>query len=129
MRSMIIRTVELTGYAGIRSVFVSVPLVPCLLDGVKYMLPADVKPPEDNTEARRKRAPRGPSLRSLVKLAVRCESAEEMGRRLRRRYQRQQQRMARGDVTARQSWHSDNAMRSDGMSASPPISGLGRSAA
>ena len=31
-------------------------------------------------------------LRSLVKLAVRCQSAEELGERLRKRYQRQRQR-------------------------------------
>ena len=81
---MICRTVELTGYAGIRSVFVSVPLVPCLLDGVKYMLPDDVKAPSDDTEARRQRAPRGPTLRSLVRFALASESAEQMGKQLRR---------------------------------------------
>jgi hypothetical protein len=31
-------------------------------------------------------------MRYLVKLAVQCQSAEELGKRLRRRYQRQQQR-------------------------------------
>jgi hypothetical protein len=31
-------------------------------------------------------------LRFLVKLAVRCQSAQELGKKLRRRYQRQQQR-------------------------------------
>ena len=31
-------------------------------------------------------------MRYLVKLAVKCQSAEELGKRLRRRYQRQQQR-------------------------------------
>ncbi len=59
---------------------------------VKYMEPQDVKPPEGDTERRRQRAPRAPSMRYLVKLAVKCQSAEELGKRLRRRYQRQQQR-------------------------------------
>ena len=34
-------------------------------------------------------APRAPSLRYLVKLALKCDSAEELGKRLRQRYQRQ----------------------------------------
>ena len=38
------------------------------------------------------KAPRAPSLRTMVKLAVRCQSAEELGQRLKRRYRRQQQR-------------------------------------
>jgi hypothetical protein len=70
---------------------VSLPLVPQLLDERKYMLPGDVKPPEDRTEAYRQRAP---SLRFLVRLAVKCDSAEQLGKKLRRRYQRQQQRLA-----------------------------------
>jgi hypothetical protein len=40
-------------------------------------------------------------MRYLVKLAVKCQSAEELGKRLRRRYQRQQQRVMRSHVTAR----------------------------
>ena len=60
------------------------------------MLPGDVKPPEGDTELRRHRAPRGPALRSLGRLALKCESAEELGRRLKGRYERQQQR--RGTV-------------------------------
>jgi hypothetical protein len=58
------------------------------------MRPGDVKPTERDTELRRQR--RAPSLRYLVKLALKWESAEELGKRLRRRYQRQQQR--RGTV-------------------------------
>ena len=92
MRTMVIRVPELTGYGGIRRVAVSVPYAAQLVDRVKYMLPGDVKPPEGDTELRRHRAPRGPTLRSLVRLALRCESAEELGRRLKRRYERQQQR-------------------------------------
>ena len=45
----------------------------------------------EGTELRRHRS-RGPTLRSLVKLALRCDSAEEMGRKLKRRFERQQQR-------------------------------------
>ena len=36
--------------------------------------------------------PRGPTPRSLVKLALRCQSAEELGERLKRRHERQQLR-------------------------------------
>lgn len=89
---MVIRVPELTGYGGVRHVAVSLPYAAQLVDGVKYMLPGDVKPPEGGTELRRQRAPRGPTLRSLMKLALRCDSAEELGKRPRRRYQRQQQR-------------------------------------
>ena len=38
------------------------------------------------------KAPRAPSLRTLVKHALKCDSAEQLGERLKRRYQRQQQR-------------------------------------
>ena len=44
----------------------------------------------EGAELRRQRAP---SLRFLVKLALlRCQSAEELGTKIRRRYQQQQQR-------------------------------------
>ena len=92
MRRMVIFVPELTGYASIRHIAVSLPYAAQLIDGVKYMLPQDVKSPEGDTERRRQRAPRAPSMRYLVKLAVKCQSAEELGKRLRRRYQRQQQR-------------------------------------
>ena len=87
-RVMIVIVPELTGYASIRHVAVSLPLVPQLLDGKKYMEAKDL-PRLHGTELRRARAP---SMRFLVKLALRCDSAEELGKRLRRRYQRQQQR-------------------------------------
>ena len=96
MRTMVIRVPELTGYGGIRRVAVSVPYAAQLIDGAKYMLPGDVKPPEGDTELRRHRAPRGPTLRSLVRLALKCESAEELGRRLKRRYEQQQRRGTAG---------------------------------
>lgn len=57
-----------------------------------YMLPGDVKPPEGGTERRRQTAPRAPSVRTLVKWAQKCDSAEQLGERLKRRYDRQRQR-------------------------------------
>jgi hypothetical protein len=55
---------------------------------VKYMEPKDV-PALEGTELRRRNAP---SLRVLVRLAQQCDSAEQLGKRLRRRYMRQQAR-------------------------------------
>ena len=98
---MVVIVPELTGYASIRHVVVSLPYAAQLIDGKKYMLPGDVKPPEGGTERRRQGAPRAPSLRFLVKLALRCDSAEELGKRLRRRYLRQQQRLAAPPAQAR----------------------------
>ena len=89
---MVVIVPELTGYASIRHVAVSLPYAAQLVDGTKYMEPGDVKPPEGGSEKRRQRAPRAPSMRSMVKLAVRCQSAEELGERLKKRYQRQLQR-------------------------------------
>ena len=54
----------------------------------KYRLPGDTGPRLEGTDAYRARAPRGPTLRSLVKPALRCQSAEEMGLKLRRRFDR-----------------------------------------
>jgi hypothetical protein len=88
MRRMVVIVPELTGYASIRHIAVSLPYASQLIDHVKYMQPQDVKPPEGDTERRRQRAPRAPSLRYLVRLAVKCQSAERLGKR--RRYQRQQ---------------------------------------
>ena len=91
-RSMVIRTPMQTGYASIRHVAVSLPYVADLVDGVKYMEPKDWQPLE-GTELRRARAP---SLRFLVRHALKCQSAEELGQRLNRRYQRQRQRQRAG---------------------------------
>ena len=67
------------------------PLVPGLIDGVRYFLPDTLLPPagEELRPMSRPRitqpwAPRGPTLRSLVKLAVACDPAEEIGKRLKR---------------------------------------------
>ena len=79
------------------------PLVPCLIDGVRYFNPEDLAPPvgEELRPMFRPRIastkpPRAPSLRSLVRLALKCESAEEFGKRLKRRYDRQKQRQGGG---------------------------------
>lgn len=88
MRSLVTRTPMQTGYGGVRHVAVSLAHVPALVDGVKYMEPPDV-PRLEGSQLRR-----APPLRFLVKLAVRYESAKELGKRLRRRYQRQLQRGA-----------------------------------
>ena len=92
MRHMVVIVPELTGYASIRHVAVSLPYVGGLVDGVKYMELADIKPPEGDTERRRQQRAR--SLRFLVMQALRRDSAEQLGKKLRRRYQRQQQRQA-----------------------------------
>ena len=93
MRSMFVQVPMLTGYASVRHVEVSLPFVAALIaDGEKYyMEPKRL----EGTELRRQRAP---SLRFLVRLALKCESAEELGKRLRRRYQRQQQRQGTAPV-------------------------------
>jgi hypothetical protein len=105
----------LTTAAQIRRLRISVPLVPCLLDNQRYYLPDDL-PPASGEELRPMlrpriaqvkalpRAPRAPSLRSLVKLALACDSAEQMGKKLKQRFDRQQRRRgvyARRDITAR----------------------------
>ena len=94
MRSMFTRVPTQTGYGAVVQVEVSLPLVEFLVadgDGKYYMKPMQI---EDATERRRYRH-RGPTLRSLVKLALACDSAEELGKRLRRRYQRQALRARR----------------------------------
>ena len=82
MRHMVVIVPELTGYASVRHVAVSLPYAAQLIDGKKYMLPGDVKPPEGGTERRRQGAPRAPSLRALVRWAQKCDSAEQLGERL-----------------------------------------------
>ena len=77
-----------TGYCSVRRVEVSVPYVAALIaDGGKYYM--ERKRLDDDTEKRRARAP---SFTYLARLAVRCQSAEELGQRLKRRYDRQRQR-------------------------------------
>ena len=86
-RCMIIFAIELTGYGSLRRVAVSLPYVAELVDHVKYLEPEDM-PRLEGTELRRQRAARGPSLRTIVQWARECESAEELGRKISRRYRR-----------------------------------------
>ena len=85
-RVMVVIVPELTSYASIRHVAVSLPYAAQLIDGKKYMLPGDVKPPESGTERRRQR-----------RWAQACDSAEQLGE---KRYQRQRQRQAVGSGRA-----------------------------
>jgi hypothetical protein len=93
---MVVRVCELTGYGQLRYVWVSVPYVEQLV-GEKYLLPENMPAPESR-DLRRIRQSKAPPLRSLVRLARECESAEELGSRLKRRYQRLQ-RCRRGEPT------------------------------
>ena len=88
MRAMTITVSALIGYGKVRRQEVSVPRVDQLLEPPsRYSLPAEPEPTPPPAEPP-PRAPRGPHLRSLVKLALRCESAEALGAALRKRYQR-----------------------------------------
>ena len=102
MRTMVI-CIAVSAGGGVRYVAVSLPLVEALVDGRKYRIPGEVKPPQEvsappqetsRTGAHKRgfeqtrRAPRAPTLRSMVKLALRCQSAEEMGKQLKRRFDR-----------------------------------------
>ena len=51
MRHMVVIVPELTGYASIRHIAVSLPYASQLIDHVKYMEPQDVKPPEGEYRA------------------------------------------------------------------------------
>lgn len=88
---MVIRIPVPTGYAGVRHVWVSVPLIPCLL-GDKYVMPDDVPLPESRDLRRLRQGavkpPRAPTLRTVVKWAQQCQSADELGRKISRRYRR-----------------------------------------
>jgi hypothetical protein len=89
MRSMFTTVAMMSGPSAVVHVEVSVPLVPQLLgQGKYYMTP---KPPAHDTE-RRRRAARGPTLRSLVRLARQCDSAEQMGQEIRKRFDHSLQR-------------------------------------
>jgi hypothetical protein len=95
MRSMLTRVPMQTGYGAVIFIEVSLPFIEALvadgdLGGKYYMKPKEI---EDATERRRYRH-RGPTLRSLVRLALACDSAEEMGERLRQRFERKAARSA-----------------------------------
>jgi hypothetical protein len=102
-----VRRINYVGQNGsMRPLLISVPLIEALVDGSRYFRFEDrpdepgsgfhVGKPELTRALRPRkapmRAPRAPSLRTLVKMAVRCQSAEELGEKLKRRYQRAKQR-------------------------------------
>ena len=67
--------------SGVKRVRISVPLIECLVDNQRYWLPEDLPPPAGEelrpmSRPRITKAPRAPSLRTMVKLAVRCQSAK-----------------------------------------------------
>jgi len=84
---MFVQVPMLTGYGGVSRVEVSLPYAAALIGEKYYMEPKRL----EGTELRRYRS-RGPTLRSLVKLALKCDSAEQLGKQLHRRYLQQQQR-------------------------------------
>jgi|1185.fasta_scaffold37037_1 hypothetical protein len=104
-RAMVI-TVSMQAAFGVRRVEVSVPLVPALLDGSgKYrdataVAEAARKQHQEFAQMRhamrleqkrasyRRRHPEGRAFKSLVRLAVTCDSAEPLGEAIRKRYER-----------------------------------------
>lgn len=110
--TMVILVPELTSYAKVRHMSVSLPRIDQLIadQPEKYLLPESIVRPappvrsdsigHDEHLANRRRAyrmskqkdakpPRAPSLRSLVKLALKCDSAEQMGKKLKERWEKQ----------------------------------------
>jgi hypothetical protein len=86
MRSMFVQVPMQTGYGQVTSVEVALPYIAALIaDGGKYYM--ERKRIDDATERRRYRH-RGPTLRSLVKLARQCDNAEQLGLAIKRRYDR-----------------------------------------
>ena len=93
--SMVSPVPHLTTNCRVRHVRVSVPLIAALLDNQRYYLP-NVLPPPVGEELRpmlrpritQPKPPRGPTSRSLVKLAMRCDSAEQIGKKLKQRFDR-----------------------------------------
>jgi hypothetical protein len=76
--------------SGLRPVRVSLPRVDALIaeQPEKYSLPENLPPPK-GVELRALRKPHAPTLRYLTKLALRCQSAEELGKKLKQRWERQ----------------------------------------
>ena len=80
--------------------------------GAQSIAPAKDSPAEN-------RRGRAPSLRSLVKLALACESAEELGKKLKQRYDRRKQRagVETGRATAADEAELDGCSPSEGCTA------------
>jgi hypothetical protein len=68
---MVVVVPELTGYAVLRHVYVSVPYVACLLDGMKYLEQPPPAETRDLRKMRRQDTPRPPTLHAIVRHAVR----------------------------------------------------------
>jgi hypothetical protein len=93
---------HLTTNCRVRHVRVSVPLIAVLVDNERYYLPDDLRAPVGEelralyrpkiAQPKPMRPPRAPSLRMLVKYALACDSAQELGKKLKRRFDRQNQR-------------------------------------
>jgi hypothetical protein len=127
MQSMVITMPVLSGYAVVRHLEISLPLIDQLIadqpgkyrlpDATPAVRPAAVRLDNDERNARRRletlrqhrqkrrdrdsgrevmegkpREPRAPSLRAMVRMAVRSQSAEEFGAKLKQRWDRQQRR-------------------------------------
>jgi hypothetical protein len=96
-----------------RVLVISLPMIEQLIDGTRYFriehqpeAPgsrfhvgkpsreklAQALRPRINKVKAPPRAPRMPSLRTMVRYALKCQSAEELGEKLRRRYARAKQR-------------------------------------
>ena len=88
--AMTLTVSTLSGYGKVRRQDVSVPLVTTLLEPPsRYRLPAEpaTNPANWRISARGKR---GPSLKTLVKLAMKADTAEALGLALRRRFEQRQ---------------------------------------
>jgi hypothetical protein len=77
---------HLTTNCRVRHVRVSAPLIAALIDNQRYYLPDDLAPacgeelrPMFRPRISQPKPPPAPSLRFLVKTALRCQSAEELG--------------------------------------------------
>ena len=81
---MVIRTSSQAVHGGLVYGWISLPYVAALIDGQKYLEPADVNPSENDGVERYRF--RGPSLRSLVRHVVRCADADERGLKIKRRF-------------------------------------------
>jgi hypothetical protein len=89
MHSMFVQMPMPSGPTGVMLVEESVPYVAALIaDGEKYY----VEPKRLEGSELRRHAARGPILRSLVRLAVASDSAEETGKKWKRRFDRSLQR-------------------------------------
>ena len=98
---MIVIMPVLSGYASVLHVAVSLPLIPQILDHRKYLEPADMPPKQSRDLRRMRQTPRAPTLKAMVRLAAKCDSAEELGERLLKRYGRRESPRERAELDAR----------------------------